>query len=182
MTLAIALQEIAPFRWSKKAELAALRLAEDELPDHEIASLAGISPRTLAYWKDHPEFRDRIQSNLAQLHAAMLRYPIAKRRYRIKRLNDLEAKAWDVIEARANDPELAGIPGGETGMIVRQIKIMGTGNNAREVEEYSYDKALSSDLQSLYDQAATETGQKVERIQAAVAMAVQLVGISPDDI
>lgn len=189
--MALAVLKSSPFSWSERKERAALRLAEDELSDELIASEAGVTRRALTKWKDHPEFRARIQSNLAEIHAAMMRKPIAKRAYRIKRLNDLEEKSWQVIEARAG--QYAHIPGGDSGLLVGQLKqvkhVKDSYDNddgprvwTEEHWEYAVDTGVMREIRSIYDQAATETGQKVERVESAVMMAVQLVGVSPDDI
>lgn len=174
----------SPFRWSKHSIQAAIDLAEDELSDEAIAEKAGVTRRTLTNWKQHPEFQQRITDELTALQAAIRREPIAKRRYRVKKLGELESRAWQVVTERAADPDLAHIPGGQSGLVVRQIKIVGTGNAAREIEEYAYDTGLSRDLQSLYEQAAKEVGDWQERVDLSgnLTGVVQLVGISEGDI
>ena len=174
----------SPFRWSKNSTQAAIDLAEDELSDEAIAAKAGVTRRTLANWKLHPEFQQRISDELTALQNAMRREPIAKRRYRLRKLGELEQRAWTVVTERADDPDIAHVPGGKSGMVVRQIKIVGTGKMAREVEEYAYDTGLSRDLQAIYEQGAKEVGDWQERIDLSGSLTntVQLIGVSAEDV
>jgi hypothetical protein len=64
-----------------------------------------------------------------------------------------------VIAERAADPDMANVPGGRTGLLVRRVKVIGSGDNAREVCEYEVDTGLLKELRELEKQAAVEAGQ-----------------------
>lgn len=51
------------------------------------------------------------------------------------------------------------VPGGKTGLLVREIKSIGAGPNSREVEEYKVDTGLLKELREHERQAAIELGQ-----------------------
>ncbi len=161
---------------AKQARAAAL-LAEDELTDAEIAAEAGVTDRTLRRWKEQPEFLDAITEHTQRVQSAMLRLDIAKRHKRVKVLNDLHSKQLDLMEARAQ--QYAGIPGGDTGLIVRQLKVTSEG----VVEEFVFDRALVSEIRAVQEQAASELGQKVDKVAINGEMIVRrYIGVSPEDV
>jgi uncharacterized protein YjcR len=61
-----------PWRWSRQRELAAKLIADDQLPDLEIAKRVGVSFVTLYAWKDKPEFAGRIKE-LVEIHRKAFR-------------------------------------------------------------------------------------------------------------
>lgn len=88
-----------------------------------------------------------------------MRYPIAKLRNRMQRLNRRWEKGHEVIEARAADPAMQNVPGGPTGLLVRTYKQIGVGRDAETVEEYAVDTATLRELREMEKQAAQELGQ-----------------------
>lgn len=56
-------------------------------------------------------------------------------------------------------PDAFLVPGTETGMYIRQDRIIGAGINTRNIVEYVFDAALAIEMRKLEEQAATETGQ-----------------------
>jgi hypothetical protein len=69
------------------------------------------------------------------------------------------------------DPDVAGHPGGDTGLVVRQVKMIGSGAAAQLVEEYPVDVALlraeldvMRELREHEKQAAQELGQWVDKV------------------
>lgn len=58
---------------------------------------------------------------------------------------------------------MVGIPGGETGLLVRKYKNLGSGDNARTVEEYEVDTGLLAELRAHEKQAAEELGQWITK-------------------
>jgi len=51
-----------PWKWTKKRELVARLVAEDILPDREIAKKGGINPSSLYIWRTKSEFMARVIS------------------------------------------------------------------------------------------------------------------------
>lgn len=171
------------FRWSEKAHLAARLVAYDDLGDVAIAAQVGIGRTTLHRWKHHPEFRAAVGGVVEDLNRAMLRLSVAKKRRRLAVLDDLHTKALAVIDARAKDDALAEFAGGETGLLVRQIKVVGTGPMAREVEEAAVDVGLMKEIRAIEEQAARELGQWVEKAEiGGLVQVVRIVGAEVEAI
>lgn len=146
------------FRWNKARNDAALLVAEDDLTDTAIAEKVGIGRTTLFMWKQQPEFQARVKQHIADLEAAVLKYAIAKKRNRVARQNADWERLERIREQRADNPALGGVAGDETGLMIRQFKVIGTGHNAQTIEEYVVDTALVKARSDLEKQAAGEVG------------------------
>jgi hypothetical protein len=164
---------------------AAVLCAEDELTDTQIAETVGVSRSTLNRWRELPEFRDEIVRQDAAILAKALRLPIAKKYRRLSVLNDLHEKALAVIDARqqeyADNPQAIG---GQTGLIVKDIKAVGSGRDQEIVEVWGFDRSLVSEIRGLQEQAARETGDWSENVNltGGLTATVRLVGVDPGDI
>lgn len=55
-------------------------------------------------------------------------------------------KLLQIVEERAVDPVLAGIPGGKTGLIVRNMKGIGKGKEFRLDQQFQADTRLVKEL------------------------------------
>ena len=53
-------------------------MADDSLSDEAIAAEVGVSRKTLALWKLHPDFAAKVGDHVGRLQAEMLKYRIAK--------------------------------------------------------------------------------------------------------
>jgi hypothetical protein len=98
---------------------------------------------------------------------------------RVAAQNDRWQRMQRLIDAAAEDPDLADIPGGDTGMLVRTAKLVkvygsipSSGGEAeslqsakREVLLYEYvrDTSISAEMRALEKQAAQELGQWTEK-------------------
>lgn len=142
---------------------AAILVADDELTDERIAAQVGVTSRTLRTWKSYPEFQAAVADHRMRLEAAISRFWIAKRRKRVEKLQLLADKAVAVIEQRAADSSMDDVPGGSTGVIVRDVKSVGYGTEAELVDVYKVDTALMAELRNLMKQAAQEVGQWSEK-------------------
>src|SRR5450631_3805988 len=87
-----------------------------------------------------------------------------KRDARVQELQDLLDRARALIEARAI--ELKDIPGGETGLLCRDLK----GRNADQ-PVYKADVPLIAEIRGIMRQAAEELGQWVEKREETVRSA-----------
>jgi hypothetical protein len=146
-----------------KQERAAQLLAEDDLTDEAIAAEVEIGARTLWRWKHRPEFAERVKHYRAEFAERVMDEGIARRDKRIQALNRRHRKLLKVIEERAADPTIQHIPGGSTGLIVRRLKVIGTGHNQQVVEEYEVDTGTLRELREHEKQTAQELGQWVEK-------------------
>jgi hypothetical protein len=142
---------------------AAQLLANGELGDGEIADRLGIARSTLWHWKQRPEFTALIDEHLARFREEVRRRGLANLERRVRALNDRWNRLQRVIEARADHPDYAEAPGGTTGLLVKSVKQIGVGRDAREVEEFTVDAALLKELREHEKQVAQELGQWAEK-------------------
>lgn len=151
------------FEWTAQKEKTALLVAEDELTDTEICAEVGISARqTLANWKKEEEFRARVKEHVEAFRALVRSRGIACLEKRVDALNDRWRRMKRVIAERAEEMD-GEIAGGGTGLLVRDVKSVGNGPLAREVEVFAVDTGLLRELREHEKQAAQELGQWTER-------------------
>lgn len=146
---------------SVKQEKAAAMVAADDITDQEIADKVGIGKATLERWKGLLEFKTRVTEIVDKTRQAIVTQGIADKVNRVRALNDRWERMQRLVEARAI--EHANAPGGNTGLLVKTFKVVGTGPVAYEVEEYAADTALLRELRAHEEQAAKELGQWVEK-------------------
>lgn len=133
-------------------------MAEDELTNERIAAACGVSRQALAKWKAAPEFQTRVTAIRAELDAAVMRYAIAKRRNRVRRLTQDWERLQAIVAARAAAMQ-GEAPGAETGLLVRTEKHIGQ----MEIVEYTVDTGLLKELRDSEKQAAQELQQWVDK-------------------
>jgi hypothetical protein len=150
-----------PFKWNNRKEEAALLLSQDELTIAAIAEKVGVSKQGISLWRAHPEFLARIDAHIAEFRARVRRRGIAiieNRVAHLQRRHDLMNK---IIEERGI--ALKDIPGGSTGLLVHNVKSIGSGETAERVDLYELDAALLSELRQHEKQAAQELNQWAEK-------------------
>lgn len=103
-------------------------------------------------WARIAELRESIASKVVKRE-------IASRDARVNALQDIWDKMHRVIEARATHESMQIAPGGDTGLLVRQLKKIGVGTDAEVVEEFAVDTGLLKELRAHAEQAARELGQ-----------------------
>lgn len=145
--------------WTKRNTMAAQLLAEDRLTDDEIAEQVGVSRRQLARWKEWPEFAARIDSLVEEWREKVRKRGIADKSRRIAALDDRWKRMQQVIAERAADPDMQDVPGGKTGLLVKQYKSVGRGDDSRTVEEYAVDTGLLREMREAEAQVSKELGQ-----------------------
>jgi Helix-turn-helix of insertion element transposase len=152
-----------PWKWNKKRETAAVLIAEDELADQEIADKVGVSRSQLGLWKHVPEFKARVEQLVKQFGKVALRNPIARVNRRVRNYDRRLTALEQVFVERAADETMQQVPGGRTGLLVRQVKGIGKGQDFREVQEYAVDTRTLREMRELEKQAAIELGQWTEK-------------------
>lgn len=166
-----------------KQHKALLLLVDDELSDEQIARQCGVTRRTLSNWKLNSDFDGAYHAAIAEYSARARSRKYALMFRRVDALNRKIALLDQVFAERGADPAMAGIPGGKTGLVVRQLKMIGTGHNAEVVEEYAIDTGGLKIWQSLLDTVRDEMGQKTERVELEVTKLVrEYIGVNPDVI
>jgi hypothetical protein len=157
---------------------AAALLADGEKTGEEVAHEVGVNRWTLWSWKQHPDFTARVRQITEGAAEELERHAIALKARRMRTYDQRWRALLAIIAARAADPAMRSVPGGTTGLLVRRVKIIGSGENAREVEEYEVDTALLKELRELEKQAAIEAGQWTTK--AEVRGVVASVSVIPD--
>lgn len=180
----VQLYKTAPFSWDGRKRRAAVLVAEDDLPDEEIAKEIGVSRRTLATWKEHAEFAAEVGGLVGAIQASMLRLTIAKKHKRLERYQELWDGCKALRAARAKESEGKAdwdkpMPGEATGLVA--TKTVGAGRNA--IREAAFDAAVVKAELDIAEQAAKELGQWVEKSESEIRTnVVQLVGVEVEDI
>jgi hypothetical protein len=148
--------------WNEQLERAALFVAQDSLTDEKIADELGIGRTTLHRWKKDPEFIKRVKQIVEEIQAAIVARGIAERQNRIDALNRRWGLMDAVISQRAKT--LANVAGGgNTGLLVRQVKGVGSGEAFQLIEEYAVDTGLLREMREHEKQAAIEVGDWTEK-------------------
>ena len=151
------------FLWDAKKTDAAQLLAEGNFNVEEIAAKVGVERTTLWRWQEHAEFAARVAKIEKRLGDLSMRRVIARRNRRLLALEDRWLKMQQVIADRAINPVMQSAPGGKTGLLVRRERMIGSGDNARLVEEFEVDTGLLKELREHEKQAAQECGQWIEK-------------------
>jgi len=142
--------------------MAARLVAEDQLSDAKICEKIGISEVSLWKWKGKPDFSARVDKYISEFRSRIRRSGIAVVENRIARLQDIERRMARLIEARAAAYARPEIPGGDTGLVVEEIKGIGAGDKFETVYEYKTDAALLRELREYNKQVSQELGQWAE--------------------
>lgn len=153
---------------TKKRERAAQLCAEDRLSDCKIAAEVEISERALAKWKKDPIFAARVTELTSAYADRVLKFGLARREKRIETLSDMHDKVLAVIDERATDETMVNVPGGKTGLMVRQLKVNGKGGGVQVMEQFAVDTPLLRELRGIEEQIARELGQWKERQEVEV--------------
>jgi DNA-binding protein H-NS len=159
---------MASFRWTAQTTEAAELVAKDELTNQEIADKFGVTPQALGKWKAHPEFKARVDEHVEEYRALVRRRGIAQLERRVDALNTRWNLMHRVIAERAVAPIMQGVPGGETGLMVRTVKGVGKGDDFQLIDLYEVDVGLLKELREHEKQAAQELGQWTEKVQSEV--------------
>jgi Helix-turn-helix of insertion element transposase len=168
------------FIWTPQKIKAATLIAEDTMSKGRIAEECGTSEKTLVKWRNEPQFQNRVAEIIAELDEQVTQLRFAKKRERIRALDELavdlltirnergaayaEAGTW-VSDPETGeqvfvpDPNMRGVPGGKTGRIIRQVKIAGTGKNTEKIIEHAYDSSVDKSFRETLVHIAKERGE-----------------------
>lgn len=171
-------------------------LAAGALTHQQIAERLGINERTLRRWEAEPAFAETVEAAREAIAAAIRAEGIANRQNRIDAYNQDWQKLQRVIEARAQDPLMQGVPGGDTGLLVAEpmlVKVYEAGDEdddalrplkeSRLVYAYKVDVALIKERRELAKQAAQDLQQWTEKQDITGDVQVRrYVGIDPEQV
>lgn len=157
-------RQLAHFEWTPARDEAAELLAADVLSDRQIAEQVGVSRKSIHDWKQVPEFAAKVQEHAQKLIQRAREYGISSVLNRVALADQLRAGLVQTVMERAKDPEVASAPGGRTGLVVKQLKMIGFGENAEQVEQYSVDVAVIREIRALHQDVAKELGQLIDKV------------------
>lgn len=183
------------FQWTGKKVRAIELVAQDDLSDSEIAKDLGINKATLERWKRNPEFTEKVNEAKSARAAALRAEGIAIKQNRI----DAAVARWNDLETlraeRAADDHIASFPGGKTGFVAVDLKLVktiiettandpeGPMTSTREYWVHSFDNTLWTAYLNIEKQIAQETGQWEEKSTINGEVLVRrYVGVDPDDV
>ena len=109
---------------------------------------------------NNTDVRSRASELRREIDSSYIRRQIAERDERLKAAQERWGGMREVIQARKTGDWSRAL---KTGLCVRKQRVIGTGKNAKVIEDYEVDTALLYALASLEKQAAIETGQWSEK-------------------
>src|ERR1044071_5658926 len=101
---------------------AALLVAEGRLSAKQIGEKFGVSARSIERWRSRPEFAAEVERHKTVWREQVLQQGLADRAYRVSLAQVEYDKLARIMEERGAHPDLQGVPGGKTGLIVRTQK------------------------------------------------------------
>lgn len=163
-------QNLAPF-WDERRILAADLVADGRLTQTAIAEKCGVSRATIVAWLADQRFRERVDSLLAETERRVLSRGVARRANRIRAKIDRWCRLRHVMNERAASAELASIPGGKSGLMVRtNTKSVRDGDNLVVHHFHAVDTGLLAAFLALEKDIAIECGQWGEATAAGGAV------------
>lgn len=191
------------WKWNPQRLRAANLAAEDRLTDEQIAVDLGVTRRTLANWRDRPEFRLRIERIINEATARAHAEGVMTVAGRVQRYKDRLDALDRIVTERAADPALANVPGGKTGFVYLEpmlVKVYDASGQFTErmadldtppeqltsakrdilVNIAKVDLATMGEMRQIEKQAAQDQGQwseKHESSQQTEILVRQYVGI-----
>jgi hypothetical protein len=136
-----------------------------------------MSERTIANWKKDHEFLEEVKRLRGLWRAKARGEGVADQDYRLRNQNDRYKRLRSVILQRAADPEMAGTPGGDTGLICVTYKMqsMGEGLGSSKVPEYRVDDGMLDAMLNIEKQVAVELGQVATKVDVSGTIGIGVI-------
>lgn len=147
-----------------KQQQAAVMVADGGLSWNTMIARLKIHRTTLSRWIKLPEFRELVRATREAMADEVVCYAITDKRHRVSVLQELEDRHVRLLEARANDPSMADVPGADTGLLVKTLKVSGVGRDREVLTEYKRDE-VGRDIIAIHEQARKETGEDRQRLE-----------------
>jgi phage terminase small subunit len=106
------------------------------------------------------DVRSRVSELRREIESSYIRLQITERDERLKAAQERWDGMREVIQARKTGDWNRAL---KTGLCVHKQRVIGTGKNAKIIEDYEVDRPLLDALASLEKQVAMETGQWTEK-------------------
>jgi transposase-like protein len=151
------------FEWTEQRELAAALVAQGDVPVNEIAERCGITRDCLWQWKKSHVFQIRVAEHLQHVRDELLSVGVAAKEARISALQDRHLRLQRIIEERAEaamaDPDSRDVPGAASGLLVRKVRVTGSGRTAERVVEWVLDDSVLKEIRAVEEHIAKELGE-----------------------
>jgi hypothetical protein len=155
----------ARWAWTKQRQEVLKLVIEGKLSVPQIAEKIDRRYDTVWTWIRHPQFKAKLATLQERQLEELQRITIANKVKRVEAAQVRHDKMNAVIDARAADPTLQAVPGGATGLLVRQLRAIGHGRNQAVIEDYAVDTGLLKEMREIEKQVAVECGQWQERLE-----------------
>jgi hypothetical protein len=125
-------------------------------PHSEIRDILGVGSAVLYAFKRRHQAE--VDAAIARRNKRIEDYAIAQQVDRLEALNDRWLRGRELLAIRAADTRYDE-PGYTTGLMVHNLKGVGTGDAAKVVDQYEVDTGLLAELRAIERAAAEELGQ-----------------------
>ncbi|MAG35333.1 MAG: hypothetical protein CL878_03665 [Dehalococcoidia bacterium] len=154
------------WRWTRPRATACRLVAQGQRTHTEIIAHLGVKRSTFYSWLRNAQFRERLDDYRRKLNEQARHLAIAEPLRRVEALHErrerlllvVDERAAEYREIRAQEPDRYP-PDGATGLFMRTVKQIGTGDQAQIVEQFALDVGLLRELRELEKQAAIELHQ-----------------------
>ncbi len=150
--------------------------------------------RTLKEWSRKYKWQERLAEQIERERAAIEAKGIVDRQNRVNELNERWQLMRQLRKARAKDALMAGVSGGETGLLVASpmlVKVYECGDEDSDTltptkqsqiaYEYAFDASLMKEMRDTEKQAAIEMGQWEEKTSLAGEVTMRRIIGVPDE-
>jgi hypothetical protein len=149
----------------QRRAIAAQLIVEGKLTRREIGEVVGVSARHLQNWAKKPDFQEMIENARLVYSKRFLTEGLAQRGRRLLVLNQVHEKVLDAVTERANSDDMQNVPGGTTGMVAKQIKGIGKGDDFAVIETYSIDTPVVKSILEIHNAVREELGENKQRLE-----------------
>ena len=160
--------------------LAAKMIAANEISFERIAEELKVTSITLKNWRSRADFQQKVVEYAEEIVQKTSTLKFSDKNRRIAALNKLAEDYETIMQERAAwyVENLPNVPGGRTGHLVHQVKVVGVGKNAQIVEEDVLDRALDEGFKDTLIHLAKERGEWAEKREHTGANGAPLLPIS----
>lgn len=183
------------FTWTEQTLSLLAMIVEGRYAAYHLAMATGLSTSAIREIRNNPVFQQAVAQAQEKFVKQVLEIGLARKTERVKLLADRLERIQCVVEERAAaaspeaaeaygikyDEALAQAPGGSSGLVVHDLKVVGTGRNTMIIDEYKVDTGTLATEAALTKQLAQELGQFTEKTETTQVKKLY-IGVSLEDI
>ena len=170
--------------------------AEGRFTALQISLATGLSVSAVRTLRKSEDFMTEVYNLQEKYRTSLIEIGLADKINRVKLYSDRLERMQQVVEEREAaatsqeaaeaygikfDEELAKTPGGKSGLMVHEVKIVGTGRNAMVLDVFSVDTSMLKTEADIAKQLAQELGQFTEKTESTIVRKLY-IGVALDDI